>query len=386
MLLAWAAPSALYLLGLAVASKCRAPVNGLPSSRPETKVVIPAFNEETVIADCLEAVSEFDRGSWSPDVLVIADNCTDRTAEIARESGAAVLERTDLLARGKGEALRWAFQQPEVLVGTELVFLLDADTLPEPGALDAAIARTADGDADIVQVALVSRGSQRDNRSALNWWTTTLMGRVRARGLNALGLPSRLQGAGMAISAHVLREVGWPTSGISEDFFATEAFLDQGRTLLFTDSAIVWARAAETDAAARSQRLRWESGKLLSIQRLPVIVRNAFRTRSVEHLALALHVSIPPTSVHAILILVSGLLSLVGGRRARGTTVLAGISALALVFYLSEGLRLMGDSEMAMRAVLAGPRFVRWKMSVQISAFRQYRKLGWERTSREGMS
>jgi len=316
---------------------------------------------------------------------VIADNCSDRTADVAREHGAEVVERTDPNTRGKGEALRWAFQQEELLAGVDLVFILDADTLPEAGALDAAIARMESAPADIVQVALISRGSKRDDRSALNWWTTTLMGRVRARGLNAVGLPARLQGAGMAIIADVLRVSGWPTGGISEDFFATEAFLDQGRRLLFTDAAIVWARAAETDAAARTQRLRWESGKLLSLQRLPAILWKGVKYRSPEHLSLALHVAVPPTTVHSLLLAGAGVLALASGRRGRGAAAIATLASAALTVYLAEGLRLMGDREMARRAVLAGPRFVWWKMGVQIDALRRFRSLGWERTPRDGM-
>ncbi len=385
-LLTWTVPTAVYLFVLAKASeRFRLPTpGGDPNHRPAVRVVIPAHDEHPVIAACLDAVAAFGREGWAPDVVVIADNCQDATADIARGRGATVLERHDAAHPGKGHALQWAFQQPAVLDGADVVFLIDADTLPEPDALDAALARLADG-ADIVQVALISRGAGRDDRSAMNWWTTTLMGRVRPRGLNHLGFPARLQGAGMAFRTDVLRTTGWPTVGISEDLFATMHFLDKGYRLLYTDRAVVWARSPETDAAARTQRLRWESGKLLALQRLPQLLVAAARRRSPEHAALAVHVAVPPTTVHAAL-LVSGVgLAKLAGRSGRRDVILGLVGTAALAVYLREGLRLMEDDEMARRAALAAPRFARWKIGVQIEALRRFRGLGWERTPRDTM-
>jgi len=384
LILAWAVPAAGYLFVLARASRRFRLRTPTPADRPKVRVVIPAHDEARVIGACLDAVAGFAREGWAPDVVVIADNCRDATADIARDHGAIALERRDPEHPGKGHALQWAFQQTEILDGAEVVFLVDADTLPEPEALDAALARMDDG-ADVVQVALISRGSSRDDRSAMNWWTTTLMGRVRPRGLNHLGLPARLQGAGMAFRSEVLRSIGWPTVGISEDLFATEFFLDNGYRLLYTDRAVVWARSPETDAAARTQRLRWESGKLLALQRLPQLLASAVRRRSPQHAALAAHVAVPPTTVHAALLVAGVGLAALAGRPGRRDVAMGVIGTAALAVYLREGLRLMDDAEMARRALLAGPRFARWKLGLQIEAMRRFRNLGWERTPRDAM-
>jgi cellulose synthase/poly-beta-1,6-N-acetylglucosamine synthase-like glycosyltransferase len=335
-----------------------------------------------VLDATLDSIRSFNRDDWEPKVVVIADNCTDRTADIARAHGASVIERVDTINMGKGAALAWAFDQGRLLEDVDYLFLLDADVLPETDALDAALARAYETGADIVQVPFISRGKNNGHRSAMNVWTTTLMNRVRPRGLTALGLPCRLQGGGILISRAVAEEYGWPAQGVSEDLFATLAYLDEGVKITYTDAAVVWARAAETDAAAMVQRVRWESGRIRATGLLPDIAMKALRTRSPEHAAMAAHLAVPPVTIHTALIGV-GLISALAVRSRLAFVHLA--SGVMTILYLAEGLRAMGDRALATRALLAGPRFAAWKLRVQWRAIRAFRRLSWERTPRDDM-
>ncbi|MGC3971366.1 MAG: glycosyltransferase family 2 protein [Pirellulales bacterium] len=97
-------------------------------------MLIPAHNEETVLAATLESVQSQCRPGDR--MLVVADNCTDRTSDVARRAGAIVVERHDLQRRGKGFALDWGVRRLET-EPPEVVIVVDADCVLAPGSLDA---------------------------------------------------------------------------------------------------------------------------------------------------------------------------------------------------------------------------------------------------------
>lgn len=375
-------PASLYLGVVAVASRLRKALPILPDPGSRVTVVIPAHNEEAVLGDTLDAVAALTSRGPGPDVVVIADNCTDATEAVARDRGARVLRRDDPDRPGKGPALDWALSHPDLHDGADFLFLLDADTIPESHALDAAVAWAHHTSADIVQLPFVSRGKDRGDRSAINVWTTTLMNRVRPRGLAGLGLPCRLQGGGMLIKADTARTHGWPAEGISEDLFATIAFLRDGVRIAYCDGAVVWARAAETDAAATAQRVRWESGRLRATRQLPRLTCEAITRRSPPLASLVAHLVVPPVTVHVVLVGTGLILAWTSGSGAAGVHAL---SAVLTGMYLGEGLRAMNDRALALTALGAGPRFAWWKLGVQWKALRSFRTLGWERTPRDDM-
>ncbi len=119
-----------YLLVLALASFRRAQPATATGARWRLAVVVPAHNEEALIARCLASLSDqtYPRSLYR--VVVVADNCSDRTAQISRALGIEVMERLDEHARGKGHALRWAMDRllaadhpPDAIV------VVDADSI-----------------------------------------------------------------------------------------------------------------------------------------------------------------------------------------------------------------------------------------------------------------
>lgn len=371
------ATASAYQGGLAVFSF----MAGKPSPsepRPGTKlsllVVIPAHNEETSIGECLDAIAKFETDETPPRIVVVADNCTDDTAGVAERGGAEVLVREDPEQRGKGEALAWAFDQPDLLKGVDVVFLLDADDRPERHAIHAALAEMERTGADIVQVAHISRGVDDSTSSAIDFWATTLYNRVRPRGLSVLGLSTRLQGGGMLFEADVIRRLGWPTGGVSEDMFASLVFLDEGYHIGFTDDAMVWALSEETEQARRSQRLRWESGRLLASREIPSLIQTSVKRRSCDHAVMATHLLVPPLTVHVALL---GLQLIASWHRPRWRRVVLG-SGAATAIYLAEGLRLMGRRDLVYSALADSLRFGGWKLRVQAEVLRKFRTAKWE--------
>ena len=140
------------------------------------------------------------------EVTVVADNCTDDTAERARRAGATVLERTDAVLRGKGYALAHAFEK---IVGegkADAVVVIDADTVVSPNLLRAFDARLAAG--------AVAAQADYAVRNVDDGWRTRLMAIafgmfhvVRSRGRESFGVSCGLRGNGMCFTTSLLREV-----------------------------------------------------------------------------------------------------------------------------------------------------------------------------------
>ena len=112
------------------------PLPARAAARPDLDlaVIIPAHNEELLIGSTVQALRQQDGPATR--VVVVADNCSDRTAEVARVAGATVIERNDASQRGKGFALAFA---REFLASAppEAVFILDADCKVSKGSVEA---------------------------------------------------------------------------------------------------------------------------------------------------------------------------------------------------------------------------------------------------------
>ncbi len=188
--------------GRLVVGMCRGAVASAPQisagERPaKHRRLVPAHNEALVILRTLTSLAPQllpgDR------VVVIADNCSDATAQLATQAGAMVLDRRDPVLRGKSYALDFAVRAmernpPEVFV------VIDADCTVHPGALDA-MARLAFAAGRPVQASYVlelpadAKPPQRLTAMAFR-----VKNHVRPNGLDRLGLPCFLNGSGMGFS------------------------------------------------------------------------------------------------------------------------------------------------------------------------------------------
>src|ERR1039458_6708051 len=153
VLLVLTAPAALACIYLLVQTLMSAPLPPPPRSLRQTRfdIIVPAHNEAAVIARTIANLQQLD---WPLDryrILVVADNCTDDTATIARTAGATALERHDPTLRGKGYALRFAFERSLEQGWADAVAVVDADAEVSPNLLEAFASRIENG-AHAVQV------------------------------------------------------------------------------------------------------------------------------------------------------------------------------------------------------------------------------------------
>lgn len=219
-------------------------------------IVIPAHNEELGLAATLRSVFASNYPPEQLRVLVIADNCIDRTADVARECGAECLERQSDTERGKGYALVAAI--PVVLADKpDAVMILDADCELAPNTLQRFAAALADG-AEAVQAARVPRNPG-DGPAALVSAVGSVIENAVSAGRDRLGLTVALRGSGMAFTRGVLERFPWSSFGLTEDAEYAGVLTRAGVRVRFLADVEVRGEVPAEAAALTQQRRRWRA-------------------------------------------------------------------------------------------------------------------------------
>jgi cellulose synthase/poly-beta-1,6-N-acetylglucosamine synthase-like glycosyltransferase len=372
----------LYLLILTLLS--HAPPVALRSSRRlRFDVIVPAHNEAAVIEGVVASLRKLD---WPADgfrVLVIADNCSDSTAVLARAADAEVLERHDTEHRGKGYALAFAFQASQAHGWAYAVVVVDADTEVSPNLLEAFATRIENG-AAVIQAHYRVLNSQASWRTRLMAIAMASFHRVRSRARERLRLSCGLRGNGWCITHRLLRQAPYRAFSLTEDI---EYGIDLGLAgyrVHYADEANVAATMVSGEQAARTQRQRWEAGRLQLIRsKTPALLRAARGPDGGVCLDLALDLLVLPLSYAAInvavLIVLAGVALLWEPSMEIWLWLGLGCGA-SLLLYVLRGWQL---SRVGMRGfvdLLRAPFFVLWKVLLMLRA---HKSAEWVRTKRE---
>lgn len=362
---AFVAGAASYLALLAVAAcfyhgyRRRKPSRPVPSTR--LVILIPAHNEADFIVRCVRSLKDQTYPEGLLEIVVVADNCTDDTAALARSAGAEVLVRTAPEARGKGQALRWALD--EVLArprSPEGIVVVDADSVVDRQFVATLVVPLEDG-ADAVQGESLMF-QQSSPQAALRGAAFLLMNRVRPSARAVLRLPCNLAGNGMLLSRRVLVAHPWSAFSSAEDLEYSIRLRMQGVRPVFAGGALIFSPVVSDHKAAEQQRLRWEGGKFHVARKwIPRLVARALRTGDISLLEAAVDLAVPPLGL------------LVGGV-ALGTLVgvplvwadfLPGwalwpwlVACLAIPIYVIVGLQAAHAPASAYRALVRAPAFV----------------------------
>ncbi|HVQ32190.1 MAG TPA: glycosyltransferase family 2 protein, partial [Vicinamibacteria bacterium] len=359
-----------YLAVLAAFSRRLPPPPAVePSLRFE--IVVPAHDEEAGVAATVANLHELDYPAQRFRVFVVADNCTDRTAEKAREAGAQVLVRNDPSRRGKGYALAYAFERLGGEKAADAIVVVDADTLVSRNLLRAFAARLAAGET-VLQAEYGPRNPDASWRTRLMRLALTLFHGVRSLGRERLGLSCGLRGNGMCFASRVLREVPHDAFSIVEDLEYGVRVGLAGHRVAYVPEAEVQGEMAASEAASRSQRRRWEGGRLtVARQQLPRLLRQGLRQRRWLHFDLAADLVVPPLAT-VVLASLAGILAcaaaLLLGAPLRVAPWLWASSALGLAVYVGRGLVLAGSPLRSLRDLAWAPVYVAWKIRLAFSA------------------
>jgi len=294
--------AALYLLATTFLSRRALPVEASLALRTRFVVVVPAHNEEAGLPATLRSLDAITYPTTHRRVLVIADNCTDRTADVARAHGADVLVRTHETLRGKGFALEAAIAQlrAEPANAWDAMVVVDADTDVSPNLLAAAHERIAIG-ADALQVAYLTRGGAAPLQvvTEVALWASHV---VRGRARESLGLSVGLRGNGMVLSRTALDRVPYAAFSAVEDLEYGILLAQAGIRVGFVPETVVRGDMPTDDRAVATQRHRWIGGRgAVARDYLVPLLRSALRERSAMQLDLALDLALPQISALIVL-------------------------------------------------------------------------------------
>lgn len=371
-----------YLFLLTVLSgKARPPPQG--TNEPFFDIVVPAHNEEKVIAQTVQSLLAIQWPAAKRRVLVVADNCKDTTAQVARDAGATVLERTSQTERGKGYALAFAFEKSRQDGLAQAVVVVDADTLVTPNLLRAFADRLALG-AHAMQ-------AHYGVSNPFAAWRTTLMAialgmfhKVRGRGREALRTSAGLRGNGMCFTHALLQQVPHDAFSVVEDLEYGIRLGRAGHRVWYVDEADVRGEMVTSEAASRSQRVRWESGRKVMVRQQGfALLRDGLKQKNRVLVDLAFDLLVPPLSYVAlgsVAVLIGGLvLFWLGGT---GATLSAGAACVSWVaLYVLRGWSVSQTGVRGLFALVTAPLYVFWK--VALMRRQRAAPTEWVRTTRE---
>ena len=413
---------------------------------PRFVMLMPAHNEELLLGAALEGLRSLDYPPELVSLVVIADNCKDATASIARNTGALALERFDTDRIGKGYALEdtlnWLMQtdtsslsrvNPEsgsgaaqsgpktnesaetqaetrllpAPVGVETdahtaaawecarrfdaVVILDADTFVSPNMLRVFASELAGGN-QAIQARYDVLNTEESWRTRLMSCALALAHVVKPLGRERLGLSDGLKGNGMCFARNIVTHIPWSGESITEDIEYALRLCRAGCRIAFTPEACVWAQMPTTGKQAATQRQRWEGGRYrLLFTVAPALLRESLQTRNRLLRDRAIELIVPPfAEMFAVPVLLGALCALAGvGMRWHIAFWAAELWAVILLLqagYLLTGMWVARMPPRAVLSLLRAPFYIVWKLGVYAVMAVTRSSGGWKRTERRELS
>ncbi|MFT0520089.1 glycosyltransferase family 2 protein [Pseudomonas faucium] len=263
--------------------------------RPRVAVLMPAHNEASGIVATVQGIHrqllEGDR------LLVVADNCDDQTAALARGAGAEVVERQHGQLRGKGYALdcgvrHLAAAPPDVVV------VIDADCQVSPGSIEHLAQRCIAAAGPVQGLDLMCAPPGAGLKILIAEFAWRVKNLVRPLGWARAGLPCQLMGTGMAIGWQDIAAANLATGHLVEDLKLGLDFCRAGKPPLFCPQARVTSLFPTSQEGLSGQRTRWEHGHLgVLLADGPKLVASALAKGNWPLLAMSLDLMVPPLAL-----------------------------------------------------------------------------------------
>jgi cellulose synthase/poly-beta-1,6-N-acetylglucosamine synthase-like glycosyltransferase len=354
----------------------------LPATRPRVAILIPAHNEEAGLPATL---SSLQRQIGSADrILVVADNCRDRTAEVARRAGVDVVERSHAELRGKGYALDFGVQALAA-APPDVVVIVDADCIVDDGAIARLAGLAFQHQRPVQALYLMHAPVVSGPLKKIAEFAWIVKNKVRPLGWFRLGWPCQLMGTGMAFPWQTIRAARLATGHIVEDMKLGMDLALAGSAPMFCPHALVHSYFPTSNEGTQSQRTRWEHGHLSMItSTAPATLLAGVRRASASLFAFGLDLCVPPLALLVLLVCgltgLSLLLALSGGPLAplvRGVLTGAALGAAILMSWWRHGRAVLNGKELALAA---------WYVVAKIPLYFRFlfhRQVAWVRSKRD---
>ena len=310
--------------------------------------IIPAHNEASVVANLIESLKKQDYDKNLLDIYVIADNCTDNTAEIARKAGAIVYERFDETKKTKGFAMQWFLDQ-KLYDGSDYdaFCVFDADNIVMPDFITQMNKKLCQGE-EVVQ-------GYRDIKNPTDSWVSAgyaifywTMNRFYHLARYNIGLSPLINGTGFMVKMDVVRKDGWNTKTLTEDIEFSLKNIAKGRKLGWAVDAKVYDEQPIGFKQSWSQRSRWTVGHLQCVKYYTVdLLKGIAKNKTLMNFDGFLYImGIPMMLITFLLLAVNGLIYVTGGMtgvdlifnfgRYLGATFLLPIATAVLIMWLDR--------------------------------------------------
>ena len=376
--------SAAYVLALtALAFPYRRGTRPQAQSLLRFAVVIPAHDEEALLPSLLESLGAADYPRDHVRVHVIADNCSDGTAAIARRVGATVHERTDAARMAKGWAIQWLLEQPSFRQEQfDAVVFIDADCVVTANIFRAFASALERGE-DVAQAYYDVRDAGASATLELRQIAFALVHLLRPAAKMRIGASAGLKGTGMCFSRAAIEHIGWDAHGLTEDVEQHLRLLEAGMRVASVPEVRVSGYMGRGLRSSGTQHERWEAGRLHVVRtRVPRLLRRGLRERNVAMLDAAVEQLVPPISLIALAAIAGAAAGVAFGLPVAASLGAFCIAALAL--YVAAGIVMLRPrfADVA-RALAVAPWYVAWKAIRYARAATRSGAAPWVRTSRD---
>jgi cellulose synthase/poly-beta-1,6-N-acetylglucosamine synthase-like glycosyltransferase len=360
------------------------PVSFEPSGRRRFNVLVPAHNEELFLPRLLASLRTQSYPADRYRVTVIADNCTDGTATVARAVGVDVLERVDAERRGKGHAIGWAIERLD-LPATDALVIVDGDSTVRPDFLEQLNLQMERGDEVIQCYNGVANPGQ-------SWFTRlmnvsrTIANEILHPAKRKLGLSSHLMGNGMCFSSRLIQSLGWGAFTVGEDWEYYARLVLSGTPVGYCRDARVYHQESVNLRQASAQRLRWSGGRLQVLRQFGgALFLQGLKRRDLMCLDASLPLVFPNPSL--------GMnLTLVGSVAAAGLWLITGevgilawltVLAAAQVAMFLVGACYTADRLASAMSLFVAPAFLAWKFGIDLLSMGGAGTKQWKPTARK---
>lgn len=355
------------------------------SQNAKVAVLVPAHNEELVIRSTL-----LDIKSQLEDqhrLIVIADNCSDRTAEIARAMGAEVLTRENSHQRGKGYALDYGLRFLESDPPDVVVFI-DADCRVQISAIASITHKAIALNRPVQAIYLMAKPTNSTPKESVSIFAFKVKNLVRPLGLAKFKLPCLLTGTGMAFPWSVISSVDLANGYIVEDMKLGLDLTIAGYAPVLCSIANITGNFPQQMPAVNTQRTRWEHGHLQTLLTyVPLLFQAAIHQQRLDLLMTALDMCVPPLSLLVLiwLGLFASSLLLAFFTAFWIPAILLTTAGLFLLTAIFTSWAKFGIKDLPLWELLTIPFYILWKIPLYFKFLVQPQSI-WVRTERDSIN
>ena len=348
------------------------------AKRPSVAVLIPAHNESLVITKTIQTI--LPQLLPQDQLLVVADNCTDDTANMARSLGANVVERFNTTLRGKGYALDYGIQYlhnrpPQV------VMIVDADCSLSAHFIQILAQACVQLQRPVQALDLMLAPANANLKMKIAEFAWAVKNKVRPLGFKALGLPCQLMGTGMAFLWTDITKMSLANGHIAEDMKLGIDFCRSAKAAVFIPDVLVTSLFPQCEQATTTQRARWEHGHLgMIISEAPSLLLESLKSRNMQMFGLACDLIVPPLAVLVLLCVAVFILSFIA--QAQLALLLSSLLLAALTVAVLLAWLFFGRAIISFKQLCYAPIYALVKIPLYIKFFLN-RQVEWVRSKRD---